>query len=58
MEDNILKIGNTQFNKSSLAKMSEDKFKKLYKGKINVDLDEAWKIASKYSKKPKKLTKK
>ena len=39
----IIKIGNTEFNKNSFEGMTKDEFKKLYKGKLTIDLDEAWK---------------
>ena len=41
---NIVKIGNTEFNKDSFQEMTKEEFVNMYKGKLMVDLDEAWKL--------------
>ncbi|NQY28797.1 MAG: hypothetical protein HRT69_04915 [Flavobacteriaceae bacterium] len=43
LNNKIIKIGNTEFNKNSFEGMTKDEFKKLYRGKLAVDLDDAWK---------------
>ena len=39
----FFKVGNTQFNKEAVKGMKKEDFVSAYKGKINVDLDQAWK---------------
>lgn len=54
----IIKIGNTEFNKNSFEGMTKDEFKKLYKGKLTVDLDEAWRQIKPFTKVKKPKVKK
>ena len=53
LNNKIIKIGNTEFNKNSFEGMTKDEFKKLYRCKLAVDLDDAWKQL-----KPKNMVKK
>jgi len=46
----ILDLGNTQYNTE--ANLSEEEFKKTFTGRLNIDINEAWKMVSKH--KPKK----
>lgn len=53
LNNKILKIGNTSFNKDSFEGMSKDEFKKMYSGKLNVDIDVVWKQVRPFTKKKK-----
>lgn len=50
----VIKLGNTTLNKAALEGMTETQFKKAYRGKINVDIDKAWKSIRKFTGKPAK----
>lgn len=52
----IVKLGNTYYNTE--ANLSEIKFKEVYKGKLDIDIDLAWKLVSKYYKPPTRRKKK
>ncbi len=40
----FITIGGTQFNPSAMEGMDYEAFKKQYKGKLAVDIREAWKV--------------
>lgn len=50
LDNKMLKVGNTTFNTESLKGWTKDEFKKAYKGKISIDIDEAWKEVYKYTR--------
>ena len=39
----LFKVGNTQFNKEAVKTMKKDEFIEAFRGKMNMDLDAAWK---------------
>jgi len=47
----VLKIGTTTFNSLAFKGMTKDEFKKMYAGKLHVDINEAWKLVKKHTKK-------
>ena len=49
---NQVKIGNTSFNLDE--KMSKTHFKKCFRGKLEIDLDKAWKIIQEEKRRSKK----
>jgi len=51
-----MKIGNIYYNLE--ADLTEEQFKDTYRGKINIDLDAAWKIVKKHKKAVKSVKKK
>ena len=46
-----MKIGNTTFNLEALKGITRSDFMTMYEGKLNVDINEAWKAISKEVKK-------
>lgn len=46
-----MKIGNTSINVEEIADISEKDFKKLLKGRLDSDINEAWKSFQKEAKK-------
>ncbi len=45
----ILELGNTQYNTE--ANLSEEEFKKTFTGRLNIDINEAWKMVRKHAPK-------
>jgi len=42
LDNKMLKVGKTTFNKEALKGITKDEFEKTYRGKLNVDIKEAW----------------
>lgn len=59
LDNKVLTIGTTQFNKAALGKFTKEEFLKVYTPILKTDMKEVWKKVSKYTKvekvsKPKK----
>ena len=46
-----MKLGNTTFTEEGLSTLTENQFREIYKGKLQVDMNEAIKLFRKYFKK-------
>ena len=51
LTNKVLKLGTTSFNSSAFKGMTKDEFLKMYKGKLNTDINEAWLKVKPFTKK-------